>query len=136
MIAYCAGLLLLAVLAAQDIREKKISVDKLLIFGFMAVLYQIFTKQFCWQEILGGVVPGCMLLLISWATKENIGYGDGMVVIVLGLWTGGWFAFHVLGIGILLTGIYAVISLIRKKRDVIPFIPFLLAGMEVALIYA
>lgn len=136
MEAYCAGLVLLAILAAEDIREKKISVDKLLVFALLAVGYRIFMKECCCQEILGAIFPGIMLLLLSRATKESIGYGDGMAVIVLGLWTGGWFAFQVLGIGILLTGIYAVWSLIRKKRGVIPFIPFLLAGMEVALFYA
>lgn len=134
--AYCAGLILLALLAGQDIKEKKISVDKLLVFACMAVLYRIFIKQFFWQEILGCMIPGTILLLLSWVTKEGIGYGDGMAVIVLGLWTGGWFALHVMGLGIMLCGMYAVICLVRKKRDAIPFIPFLLAGMEVALIYA
>lgn len=134
--AYCMGLIILAVLAAQDIKEKKISVDKLIVFIVMAVLYRIFIKQFSWQEILGCIIPGSILLLLSRVTREGIGYGDGMTVLVLGLWTGGWFALHVMGIGIILSGIYAAVCLVRKKRDAIPFVPFLLAGMEVALIYA
>lgn len=134
--AYCISLIFLAVLAAQDIKERKISVDKLIIFAFLAVVFRIVTNQFFWQEMLGCLVPGGMLLLMSRATKENVGYGDGMAVIVLGLWTGGWFAFRVMEIGIVLTGIYAAGRLIRKRRDAIPFMPFLLAGMEVALIYA
>ncbi len=136
MAAYCVGLIFLAVLAAQDIREKKISVDKLLFFAFMAVWYRIFAKQFFCREIFGCIVPGGLLLLLSKATGESIGYGDGVAVIVLGLWTGGWFALRVMGTGIMLSGIYAVFCLIRKKRDIIPFIPFLLAGMEVTLIHA
>lgn len=135
MAAYCAGLVLLAMLAAEDIRERKISVNKLLIFALLAVCYRIFMKELWWQEILGAVSPGIMLLLLSWSTNESIGYGDGMTVVVLGLWMGGWFTLQILGIGILLTGIYAVWRVIRKKRGVIPFVPFLLAGMEVALIY-
>lgn len=130
------GLIFLAVLAAQDIKEKKISVDKLIVFAVMAVLYRICIKQFFWQEILGAVIPGGILLLLSGATKEGIGYGDGMAVLVLGLWTGGWFAFHVMGIGIIFSGIYAAVCLVRRKREAFPFVPFLLAGMEVALIYA
>ena len=81
------------------------------------------------------MMPGGILLLLSLITKESIGYGDGMTVIVLGLWTGGWFAFHVFCIGILLAGICAVFYLIKGKKDTIPLIPFLLIGMEVALIY-
>ena len=134
--ADCAGLLFLAVLAKEDIREKKISVNKLVWFALIAAMYRILIRQFTWQEIAGCLIPGGMLLLLSWITKESIGYGDGMAVMVLGLWLGGWFTLQVLGIGIILSGIYAGIRLARRKKDAIPFIPFLLAGMEVALIYA
>ena len=94
MIVYLMGLLFLAVLAVQDIKEKKV------------------------------------------ITKENIGYGDGLTVIVLGLWTGIWFTFYVLCVGLMLSGFCAAVYLIKKKRETIPLIPFLLIGMEVVLIYA
>ena len=132
---YLAGFLFLAVLAAQDLKEKKVSTYKLLISAVLAIFYWVFTKQFSWPEILGCIVPGSMLLLLSLITKESIGYGDGMTVLVLGLWTGGWFAFYVFCIGTLLSGICAIVYLIRGKKDTIPLIPFLLVGMEVVLIY-
>lgn len=136
MITYLAGLLFLAVLAAQDIREKKISVYKLFVSAAMAVIYWFFKGGLSWRELLGSMIPGIILLLLSIITKENIGYGDGLTVAVLGLWTGIWFSFYVLCVGLMLSGICAVIYLIKKKRETIPLIPFLLIGMEVVLIYA
>lgn len=136
MIAYLAGLLFLAVLAVQDIKEKKISVYKLLISAIMAIVYWLFKGQLCWQEILKSIIPGVTLLLLSVITKENIGYGDGLAVSVLGLWTGSLFVLSALCAALLFSGICAVIYLIKKKKEPIPFIPFLLIGMEVVLAYA
>ena len=102
----------------------------------MAVIYWIFKGEFSWQELLWNAIPGVMLLLLSIITKENIGYGDGLTVIVLGLWTGIWFTFYVLCAGLMLSGVYAAIYLVKKKGETIPLIPFLLIGMEVVLLYA
>ncbi len=136
MIVYLMGLLFLAVLAVQDIKEKKVAIYKLFISAAMAVVYWFFKGEASWQELLCGVIPGIMLLLLSVVTKENIGYGDGLTVIVLGLWTGIWFTFYVLCVGLMLSGFCAAVYLIKKKRETIPLIPFLLIGMEVVLIYA
>ncbi|MDE6964759.1 MAG: hypothetical protein K2P30_14175, partial [Lachnospiraceae bacterium] len=59
-----------------------------------------------------------------------------ILVLTLGLWTGGWFAFAVTAIGIMLSGIYGTFCLLKRKNDPIPFVPFLLLGMEVLLFYA
>ena len=121
MAEHLAGLLLLTVTAAEDIREKKISVCTVTVFAIAAVIYHM---------------PGSMLVLISLLTGESIGYGDGVLVMTLGLWLGGIFTLTVTVTGIMISGIYGVICLLRRKYDPIPFVPFLLIGMEVALLYA
>ncbi|MDE6202090.1 MAG: prepilin peptidase [Lachnospiraceae bacterium] len=135
MAADCAGLLFLAGLTAEDIRKKEIPVFKVLAAGFFAVLYPMCVGQISAQEIIWGLVPGGILMLLALITKESIGYGDGMVAAVLGLWTGGWFTLAVVCAAVMLSGIYGTACLIRKKREPIPFIPFLLLGMEVVLAY-
>ena len=40
MAAYCVSLLFLALLAAEDIKEKRVSVWKILFFAAAAVVYQ------------------------------------------------------------------------------------------------
>lgn len=136
IISYGASLIFLARLAAGDIREKRISVCMVLFFALFAILYRIFTRQFLWNEIGGCLLPGGVLLLLAFLTKEAIGYGDGMTVLALGLWTGGWFALAVVCIGIMLSGGFGIICLLRRRTEPVPFVPFLLLGMEVMLLYA
>ena len=135
MLVYCVSLLLLALLAAEDIREKKISAGIIMAFALGAVLYQMVLGCFFWREAMISLLPGCMLILVSFLTKESIGYGDGALVMTLGLWTGGRFALGVMLIGIMLSGVYGLCCLLKRRRDPIPFVPFLLLGMEVMLIY-
>ncbi|MDE6893105.1 MAG: prepilin peptidase [Lachnospiraceae bacterium] len=136
MAEYLAGLLLLGITAAEDIREKKISVRVVCVFACGAVLYHMLSGNNSFGEMAFGLFPGCLLLMLSALTGESIGYGDGILVLTLGLWTGGWFAFAVTVIGIMLSGIYGTFCLLKRKNDPIPFVPFLLLGMEVLLFYA
>ena len=80
------------------------------------------------------MIPGILLLWLSAATGESIGYGDGMAVCVLGLWIGGGMVLKVLAVSFLLAGIGGIICVFRKKREPMPFIPFLLLGLEVAFL--
>ncbi|MBD5547662.1 MAG: hypothetical protein HDQ97_09720 [Lachnospiraceae bacterium] len=135
IISYCVSLLFLARLSAGDVKEKAVPVFSVVFFALSAIFYQIVTGQFSWNEAGWNIFPGCVLLLLAFLTKENIGYGDGMTVLAFGLWTGGWFTLAVVCIGVMLSGIWAMVCIFRKKTEPIPFIPFLLLGMEVALLY-
>lgn len=132
----CVSLLFLAILSAGDIRERKISIYRVLLFALFAILYRMITNEHLWNEIICCVLPGSALLLLAFLTKESIGYGDGITVLVLGLWTNGRFALAVTCTGIMLSGIWSVVCIFRKKKEAIPFVPFLLLGMEVILIHA
>lgn len=134
MAAYCGGLLFLVGLVKEDVEEQTISIKKLVVFGVLALLYLLWQEPLVWQEFCRRVLPGMFLLFLSWASKESIGYGDGVAVIVLGLWTGVIFTLAAVCIGTLAAGFWSVICLIRKKTGPLPFIPFLLFGMEVALV--
>lgn len=135
-ISYCASLLFTAKLSVEDIKEKRISIYNILFFATSAVIYRVLTGQLLWKEIGICLIPGSILLLLALLTKESIGYGDGMAVLALGLWTNGWFALNVVCIGIVLSGIWGMVCLFMKKKEPIPFMPFLLIGMEVAFIFA
>lgn len=134
--AYSISLLFLAGLTQEDIKTKELSIYKVVTFIFLGFLFRLATGQFTWNEISGCLFPGGVLLLLSFLTKERIGYGDGMTVAALGLWTGGWFTAFIVWVGIMLSGVWGGICLLRgKKEETIPFLPFLLLGMEVAFVY-
>lgn len=136
VIPYASSLLFLAGLSSEDIRERQIAMCKVIFFAGLSILYRVFMRQVSWNEIGWCLFPGGLLLLLAILSKESIGYGDGIAVLVLGLWTGGWFTLTVVCAGIMLSGIWGMICILRKKTDPIPFIPFLLLGMEVVLLYA
>lgn len=135
IVCSCMGLLFLAGLWTEDIREKKIAVYKVYFFAFGAICYRLGAGSCSLWELAGCLLPGGILFVIAWVTGESIGYGDSMSVITLGLWTGGWYTGMAVCIGVLMSGVWGLVCLCRKKKDPMPFIPFLLLGMEAVLIY-
>ncbi len=133
---YCGGLLFLALLTPDDIRERRISVGKLVAGMVLALICRKLTGHMNAAEIIGSLVPGIILLLMAVIFRESIGSGDGMAVMVLGLWIGGFCASIAVCLAIMMAGLFAVVYLVRKRRETLPFIPFLLLGMEVLLFYA
>ncbi|MCM1135179.1 MAG: prepilin peptidase [Clostridium sp.] len=136
MIAKLVCLLLLGRLAAEDIREKELSVGMILAAALGGVVYRRVIGQFFWKGMMADILPGAVLVLLSFLTGESIGYGDGALVMTLGLWLGGPSILTMVGVGIMLSGVYGVFCLIKGKKEPIPFVPFLLLGMEATLIYA
>lgn len=133
-IAESIALMMLGLLSRQDIYEKQVSLKVLLIFGILAVVYRILFCKSGLDFMVKAVVPGVMLLVLSFATKEKIGYGDGMTVLVLGVWCGGALTFVFCQIAFFLSGMVMCALTFFKKQRTIAFLPFLLAGLEVYLL--
>ena len=135
-ITYCGALLFLAALTPEDIKEKQISSKTIIISGLLAFICRMVAgRGWSGREMGYSLIPGIFLLILSVVSKESIGIGDGMAVAVLGLWIGGGKTFMVLCAAWTLAGIFALICLMKKRKEPIPFVPFLLLGMEVLLFY-
>ncbi len=81
-------------------------------------------------------LPGLFLLVLAWLTKESIGYGDGISVILLGGMVGLRNCIWVLCISLLLLSLAGLVLLVIKRVDrktKIPYLPFLLAAESVLL---
>lgn len=133
---YAMALIFLASLTESDLKYQRIPLKTVLIFAGMAILYLLGKNPFLEENVFYRLLPGAGLLLLSAATKEKVGYGDGAAVLVLGLWTNLLFSTMVLCLGFCLAGIYIGFCLVERKSRMgeIPFIPFLLAAMEIMLI--
>lgn len=87
-----------------------------------------------WLDIGFAVLPGMMFWMLSFITREKVGYGDGWMLIMIGLFTGLWKCFLILLVGLVSESLSVLILLavkrISKDRQ-IPFAPFLLFGMGV-----
>lgn len=120
-----------------DVKKKEIPIAFIMLFGFLTAVYiGLFDKREI-ILILYSFIPGALLLALSLCTRESIGYGDGLVVLVLGMLTGVETCFLVVGLGLLVSSLCALILLVLRKvngRSRLPFIPFLTIGLGVVLI--
>lgn len=81
-------------------------------------------------ELALALVPAVLFWLIAAATGQ-MGYGDGLVVATVGLWSGIWKCFFAVGISLFLMALFSACLLIlhRVRRSTrIPYLPFLAAA--------
>lgn len=84
------------------------------------------------------LTPGMVFFLLSFLTGEKVGYGDGWVLLMIGLFIGIYRCFLILLLGLVAESAVALVLLAFKKiqRDrEIPFSPFLLLGMGVVMCF-
>ena len=71
---------------------------------------------------------GGVFLFLSWFTQESFGYGDSILILILGILSGGWNLLWILFAAFLIASVYGGIMIARKKytrKNSFPFIPFL-----------
>jgi len=115
-------------LALQDWREKQISVWKLLCAFVVLFVWRIGTDALqggFW--LLRDMFPGMVALAVSWITKQKLGYGDGIVLLLLGLCLGIYGCAVVTAAGLCLVIFYGAVQLAccGEKDARIAWIPFL-----------
>ena len=111
-----------------DIRERELPVLFFVCFGILAIVSCFFSESQSVENVLQGVCAGSLFVLIGWITKEAIGYGDGLGVLILGLMEGFSKTIQIVWLAFALSGIYGLWKLIvlrKEKTESIPFFPFL-----------
>lgn len=90
-----------------------------------------------WQKVsynyILAMIPGMILLLLAWVTKESIGYGDGVSVLLLGGMAGFKACVWVLCFSLILLSVVGLVLLVIKhmdKKTKIPYLPFLFAAQS------
>lgn len=135
---------LLAAGGIFDVKSKKIPYVVLGAGGIWSVVGLIFkagetgTAQML-LFVLTAIMPGAFLVVLSFLTEKKVGYGDGIILMILGCMEGAKTAFLVFCVGLFLQSLFAVVLLIVKKADkqsCIPFIPFLLAARILLLFFS
>lgn len=122
--------LLLVYFSYEDIRFLRISVC-LLLAGFVtAVIFLIWGRELSVGEYLAG---GCLgaLFLLSGIVSKNMGTGDGVLIMLLGLLLGIRQLIGILFASLILCAAAALILCAAgkaKRGSRLPFVPFLLSG--------
>ena len=124
--------------AVFDIRKKEIPITLILagfVVSFGINIWQLFEKAVFITDIGFSLIPGLFFLLISYFTKEKIGYGDGLILIISGLVIGFYQCFLGLCISLICSSVFAIFLLVLhkvEKNSGLAFVPFLTLGMGVS----
>lgn len=114
--------------AGIDIKKQEIPAWYMLFGVVGGILCCVFERKMLTEKAIG-LVAGACFLFISYLTRERMGYGDSIVISILGITLGIWELIEVLSIAFILLGVFAGYCFVRKKQvKVLPFLPFLAAG--------
>lgn len=119
--------IILAAAGIMDIRKKEIPVFLFAAGGVLAVARFLLSPAEGWIYYTFALAPGLGMLFVSLLTREKVGYGDGIFLVIIGLLEGGRQCMAILGIALLLASLFSVLLLICKKASLqarIPFVPF------------
>ena len=126
--------------AAEDFYRKEISFWMPAVCGvisMISIIMEYLHGEIDILNILLATIPGVILLLLAFATGQEIGYGDGLMALSIAPALGFEKTCFVLFISMTLSSLYSILYLIIEKSDkksTFPFMPFLAAGMGVALL--
>lgn len=119
----------LGVLTVMDIRNKRLNL-LFLLSGFLLMTAGFFCKREIHPLLLAtGAGVGLVFLLASRVTGESFGYGDSILIMIMGGFLGFWDILSLLAAAFLLAAVFSVIMLVRKKfnrKTAFPFVPFLM----------
>lgn len=136
-IAETVLLFILAGAGYEDFQEKKIHLLIPLAGGVAGILLQFIFREKTLGDLLLGSVPGAVFLLLSLWGKGVVGSGDGMMLLVCGIYLGFWESIALLFLALWLIGITALFLIVIKrkgKHDRLPFVPFLAAAYLIGLL--
>jgi len=136
-IVYMVGIgVMLLIGSIEDLRHRRLNPYWLLLHAcFAVVLRAVFGGIL---SGLAGVSIGIMLLGVAYLSHQKIGYGDGLVFAVSGLYLGFWENFSLLFISLVFCALAGMVLMAIgkiKKGQSLPFIPFVLCAYICAIVF-
>lgn len=133
-------MLFLVAYSVLDIRTRTIPFI-LLVAGIAAGVvisgYRLYLGTVTIWGMLFALSPGVFMVAISLLCRQQIGYADGMAVMMLGLLAGSTVVYLALIVGLLLSSLWAA-GLLATHRGTrqshIPWLPFLTVGYAIVLL--
>lgn len=126
-------ILWLGVLAGMDVRRRHVPVWLLIFSGIFVTLVSAYEGRkgnLGIPELFWSVLPGLVLLAVAVLTKKA-GWADGVVMLLLGIYTGFRTCIFSFAMSMFFISIVSLALLaLRKvnKNTKLPFLPFLYAG--------
>ncbi|SFG06034.1 leader peptidase (prepilin peptidase) / N-methyltransferase [Lachnospiraceae bacterium C7] len=137
----------LALMAYSDVKTKEIPVKISIGFGIAGIALTLFSsmifsygsvsyffKSFS-SYIIFALIPGAIVFAVAYFTGQAVGYGDAIVITVLGILMGGKGVFSLVLYAIFIAGFMALVEIFILKKDKkfeMPFVPFLFVAYVMA----
>lgn len=118
-----------------DLKTRKIPVLYAVVFLAAALTINLVFRRIAVLDMLYGAAIGIIFFLISGVTKESIGYGDDLLILSLGIWSGGKMLADSLLLSFSMAGIGGIVMIMIKKKGKksrMPFVPYLFIGTAAA----
>ena len=115
----------------KDWKEQKVSLEILILGGTAGIVIGTVCKEPGAKEMICGAILGGLVLALALISKEAVGIGDGIILIVSGIILGYRALLELILISLMLTGTVALFLIVVKRKwrtYRLPFIPFLLAA--------
>jgi leader peptidase (prepilin peptidase)/N-methyltransferase len=124
--------LCLMILSIWDVRYKKIPLILIIGGSVIGIIIGIFRLEFGWKIPLFGALIGFFFVFLSFILKEKIGYGDGLIIAMTGIYVGFENTMGIVIVSFLCIFPVALCIYIKNhvqkansKNIEIPYIPFL-----------
>lgn len=130
-------LILLILCSVEDLKRKEVTVIYILLFGIIGVVFHLFCPSCSVYSMLWGLLLGIVVMAASFFSHGSIGMGDGILLVVTGVYLGGYQNLELFLIGLFLAGIWSLGLLVlkkKKRKEKIAFVPFLLVAYAVMLV--
>lgn len=113
-----------------DIREKSVDVRPILLAGLAGIAIRIIVKDEGIPVLLAALAPGMLLLAVALTSRGGVGTGDGLSLLVLGLYFPPEEVWMILFLALCFGGIMGMLLLFRGRGrgHSFPFLPCLLVG--------
>ena len=120
-----------------DLKKEIIYVPLIVCMGIIGVICHIFLQENTIWNLMSGMLIGVILLLGGIWSGEKIGYGDGVIFIMTGIFLGFWGNMLLLVIASILAGVTCTGLLLTHKKckeEQIVFVPFIFISYVILLI--
>lgn len=137
MVQKLSVLMMLGWYGLADIKNKNLRITWMMCFLVEGIAGRLMLWKLSLANLLVSMIPGVMILLLGYLMKGEIGMGDGILVLISGLFLGVHRTFLLLMYAVLSSGLAALYLLVVRKvqrRCEMPFVPFLLIGYVIVLV--
>ena len=117
--------------SVTDLKCKKIYKAVVAAYILLALLGHAAGRTAMPAGIASGLLPGVFCLVVSWLSRQGLGYGDSVLILGCGISVGLWPCVEILFLSFFLAGVWAagllVFHRVGREKE-IPFAPFLFLG--------